>query len=104
MEDIVKKVKYNLKKTQYFWKIYADLKIIQKEFNVRDHVYLKVKPNKSTLILCGCARLSPRYCGPFKVLARVVPIAYQLALPTNIKIHNVFHVSLLNNYVMTHLM
>jgi len=59
------------------------------------HVYLKIKPKKSTLRLGNCAKLSPRYCGSFEVLARVGPITYQLALPANIKIHNVFHVSLL---------
>ena len=33
------------------------------------------------------------------MLTRLGPIAYRLALPTNIKIHNVFHVSLLKNYL-----
>lgn len=33
------------------------------------------------------------------MLARVGPVAYQLALPVNIKIHKVIHVSLLKKYV-----
>ena len=33
------------------------------------------------------------------MLSRVGPVAYQLALPTPIKVHNVFHVSLLKKYV-----
>jgi hypothetical protein len=33
------------------------------------------------------------------VLARVGHLAYQLALPANLKFHNVFHVSLLKKYV-----
>ena len=40
-----------------------------------------------------------KYCGPFKILARIGLIPYQLALPTHIKVHDVFHVSLLNKYV-----
>ena len=43
--------------------------------------------------------MAPRFCGPFKILARIGPVAYQLALPTNLKIHNVFHVSLLKKYI-----
>ena len=39
------------------------------------------------------------YCGPFEILAKIVLIAYQLALPPTIKVHNVFHVSILKKYV-----
>eukprot|EP00253_Pinus_taeda_P020786 PITA_20786 len=34
-----------------------------------------------------------------KILARIGPVAYQLALPSHIRVHNVFHVSVLKIYV-----
>ena len=63
------------------------------------HVFIKVKPKKSSLKLASCAKLAPRYCGPFEILSRIGQVAYQLALPPNLKVHNVFHISVLKKYV-----
>ena len=65
-----------------------------------DHVYIKVKPKKITLRLGKYNKLAPRYCGPFQILSKVGSVAYQLALPPNVKVHNVFHISILKIYVL----
>ena len=44
-------------------------------------------------------KLDVRKLGPFPVLARVGTSAYRLDLPTSLKIHPVFHVSLLEPHV-----
>ena len=64
-----------------------------------EHVFVKVKPRKNSFKLGSCAKLAPRYCRPFEILARVGPVAYQIALPPNLRIHNVFHVSILKKYI-----
>jgi hypothetical protein len=68
-------------------------------FKTGDHVYLKVRPGKSSLRMGACAKLAPWYCGPFEVLDRVGHVACRLELPPTVKAHNVFHVSLLKKCV-----
>ena len=73
--------------------------MVNKEFNVGDHVYLRVREKKSSLKLGCCAKLSPRYYGLFEVLEIIGPFAYRIAFPTSTRAHNFFHVSLLKKYV-----
>ena len=70
-----------------------------REFKVGEHIILKVKPKKRSLKLGSCTKLAARFYGPFKILERIGTVAYILALPTSMTIHNVFHVSLLKKYV-----
>ena len=93
------KIKQNLKAAQDRKKNCADRGRTHREFKVGDHVFLKVKANKSSLKLGKCSKLAARYCGPFEILERIGPIAYMIAFPKYMFVHNVFHVSLLKKYI-----
>ena len=69
------------------------------EFEVGDHVFLKVALMRGVLRYGTKGKLSPRFIGPFEILERVGAVAYKIALPPNLAaVHNVFHVSMLRKY------
>ena len=67
MEDQMIKIKQNLKAAQDRQKSYADKNRTRKEFKVGDHVFLKVKANRSSLKLGNCAKLAAIFCKPFEI-------------------------------------
>ena len=64
-----------------------------------DHVFLKAKDNRSSLKLGNCTKLVAIFCGPLEILERIGPVAYILALPAPMTLHNVFHVSFIIKYI-----
>jgi hypothetical protein len=99
MEEKMIKIKQNLKDAQDRQKSYVDKGRTHMEFKVGDRLFLKVKANKSSLKLGNCSKLAARYCGSFEILERIGPIAYMIALPASMYVHNVFHISLLKKYI-----
>ena len=80
-------------------KSYADKRCRPLEFEVGDHVFLKVMPTRGVVRFGKRGKLAPRYIGPFKILERVGTVAYRLALPPSLSgVHEVFHVSMLRKY------
>ncbi|KAJ1382780.1 Chromo-like domain superfamily [Sesbania bispinosa] len=63
-------------------------------FTVGDWVYLRLQPYLQ-LSLCSTSspKLSKRYFGPFRILRSIGPVAFELELPSDSKVHPVFHVS-----------
>ncbi|GKE43527.1 putative reverse transcriptase domain-containing protein [Tanacetum coccineum] len=75
-------------------KSYAVRRLKPLEFKVGDMVLLKVSPWKGDVRFRKREKLSQRYIGPFKIVARVGTVAYTLELPKELKgIHSTFHVS-----------
>ena len=80
-------------------KSYADVRRRPLEFEVGDHVFLKVMPKRGVVRFGKRGKLSPRFIGPFEILKRIGVVAYRLALPPNMSsVHEVFHVSMLWKY------
>ena len=69
------------------------------EFEVGDHVFLKVMPKRGVVKFGKRGKQSSRFIGPLEILERVGTIAYWLALPPSMtSVYEVFHVSMLRRY------
>ena len=80
-------------------KSYADVRCRPLEFEVGDHVFLKVMPKRGVVKFGKRGKLLSRFIGPFKVLERICTFTYRLALPPSMSgVHEVFHVSMLRKY------
>ena len=70
-------VKERMKAAQDRHKSFADKRRRPLKFSVGDDVMLKVSPWKGIIRFRKRGKLSPRYIGPFKIVARVGEVAYR---------------------------
>ena len=95
-DEMLKLLRENLLKAQSRMKAQADSKRRELSFEVGDAVFLRIQPfRQRSLAKRRFEKLSPRFFGPYSVVRRVGPVAYELALPEDSKVHPIFHVSLL---------
>jgi hypothetical protein len=93
-EEKVKQIHTNILTVQSRQKSYADKRRHPLEFEVGDHVYLRVSLMKGVHRFDIKGKLSPRYIGPYHIIDKYGSLSYQVELPSKLSgVHNVFHVS-----------
>jgi hypothetical protein len=70
------------------------------QFEVGDMVLLSANHLRlASMAARPSKKLQPRFVGPYRIAQIVSPVAYRLELPPSLRVHPVFHVSLLRAYV-----
>lgn len=96
----VKQIRNRMKTAQDRQKSYADQRRRTLEFEDGDHVFLRVTRDTGVGRAIQSRKLTPKFIGPYQILRRIGPVAYQIALPPSLSnIHDVFHVSQLRKYI-----
>ena len=79
---------------------YIDNQRREIEFQVDDHIFLRISPTKGMMRFKVHGKLTLRYVGPFEILDKVREIVYPIVLPLDLLgMHNVFHVLILRKYI-----
>ncbi|RZC09387.1 Chloride channel protein CLC-d [Glycine soja] len=89
-------IKKKLVKAQERMKHYADQHRRDIQYAIGDWVLVKLRPYRQTSAKAAHevgGKLARRYYGPFKIIAKIDPVAYRLELPEGVRIHPVFHCS-----------
>ena len=96
MEELHTTMKIHLEQAQSCYKEIANVKRKKHpSFQVGDKVWVlrcNIKTNRP------CDKLDYRRIGPFRIEKQINTVAYQLELPTSMKIHPVYYASLLEIY------
>ena len=77
----IKLIQERMMTAQSRQKSYHDKRRKDLEFEVGDHVFLRVTPWNGVGRALKSRKLTPCFIGHFQILKRVSPVAYQIALP-----------------------
>jgi hypothetical protein len=93
-EEKVRQIRANILTAQSHQKSYTDKRRHPLEFEVGDHVYLRVSPMKGVRRFGIKGKLAPHYIDPYPIIDKYMPMSYQLVLLSKLSgVHNVFHIS-----------
>jgi hypothetical protein len=86
----VKQIQANILAVQSRQKSYADKRRHPLEFEVGDHVYLRVSPMKGVRCFGIKEKLAPHYIGLYPIIDKYGSLSYQVELPSKLLgVHNV---------------
>jgi hypothetical protein len=99
---ILRTLKENLVMAQNRMQHQADQGHSEHESTKGDHVFLHLQPYKNTsLKYQHYYKFTPKLYGPYRIIKRVGPVAYQLEFHSQSKLHPGFHVSFLKKVLGT---
>jgi len=99
ISSTIQLAKYNLHNAQHRQSVDANKRRRDENFLVGEKVYVSTK-NFSNLPHTS-RKLIQKYVGPYPIIAKIGESAYKLLLPSSIKMHDVFNVSLLKRNIPT---
>jgi hypothetical protein len=93
-EEKVKQIQSNILAAQSRQMSYVDKRRSPLEFEVGDHVYLRVSPMKGVRHFSIKGNLASLYISMYPIIDKYKPTSYRVELPVKLLgVHNVFHVS-----------
>jgi hypothetical protein len=69
-------IRQRLKEAHDRQKSYADAHRTDRSYEVGGQVFIRIRPNKSTIPFGKGTKLSPRFIGPLRIQEKIGPIAY----------------------------
>ncbi|XP_016173011.1 uncharacterized protein LOC107615466 [Arachis ipaensis] len=95
----IKKIRARILTALSRQKSYADQRRKPLEFEVGEHVFLRVTLTTGIGRAIKTKKMNPRFIGPFEIQRPFGPVVYQVAFPPHLSnLHDVFHVSQLCKY------
>jgi hypothetical protein len=97
--DNLEQTKLRLGQSQDYYTKHYNRKHVDRTFQIGDWVWL-ILMARSTVAISTLqkGKLSPKYFGPYQISEQIGSVTYRMDIPSDIRIHHAFHVSILKKY------